>query len=467
MSEVVDIEEVESTENKKRKRGRAKGSGWLVRRGKFWCACWKHDGKLYKRTTGTDNKSKAWEKLEEFTRVYRLNDEKLSLAALAARVEETEERIKAEIAKKPALSLAEAWGIYQPILLRRVQPSTAKVDNCHFEIFCEWVAKNYPDATQTRDITRKMAREFYEHMSNKSTPRSAWRYVSTFSQCWAALIARDETAKEERGGKLIDDFKAARIASNPWSGLEKKKDRQKFSRRELTVDELNRVYNATAGEMRLLFAVGIYTGLRLGDCALLDWGKVDIVRGFISLSPHKTISSSGVSIREAIPDPLREMLSDIPEDKRVGYVLPEIAEQYKTSAANLCHNIQKIFHDCGIETTVEVLEGKRKRTLVGFHSLRHTYVSLVLNRGGSMSVVQKTVGHTSAVMTGHYLHLDETALKATAALLPDIRATAEKPSAAAVVDFAAVYKTIDGMDLTGLEQVRAYIEKRVSALKVL
>ena len=34
--------------------------------------------------------------------------------------------------------------------------------------------------------------------------------------------------------------------------------------------------------------VRIYTGLRLGDCALLEWGHIDLARGFISVIPRKT-----------------------------------------------------------------------------------------------------------------------------------------------------------------------------------
>lgn len=453
---------------KKRKGGRSKGSGWLVKRGRNWCACWKHNGKLYKRTTGTGDKEKAEKKLDEFTKIYQLKDERQSYAALAAKVETVENKLKAEFDKKSALSLSEAWTIYQPILLQRVKASTAAVDNSHFNIFCKWIAENYPGVKEVREITRRIAREFYESVEKKTTPRSAGRYVSTFALWWGALIERDEAAREDGNGDidLLENFKPARIAANPWVAIKVKNDSPKFSRRELTVEELNRVYNATDGEMRLLFGVGIYTGLRLGDCALLDWGKIDMVRGFLSLSPHKTESSSGVKIREAIPLPLNDMLQEIPEEKRTGFVMPEIAEMYKSSPARLCHRIQDIFHKCGIETTVEVLDGKRKRTLVGFHSLRHTYVSLVLNRGGSMSVVQKTVGHTTAAMTGHYLHLDETALKATAALLPDIRSEDIEPVKKSAVDFSVVYKQIDLMDMVGLEQVKSYVEKKMTVLKL-
>jgi hypothetical protein len=63
----------------------------------------------------------------------------------------------------------------------------------------------------------------------------------------------------------------ARWDRNPWEDI-KRKRQVTSSRRELTVDELRTVCNVADGELRLLFALGIYTGLRLGDCATLRWG---------------------------------------------------------------------------------------------------------------------------------------------------------------------------------------------------
>ena len=50
------------------------------------------------------------------------------------------------------------------------------------------------------------------------------------------------------------------------------------SRRELTIDELRKVCQTATGELRTLLALGIYSGLRLGDCATLRWGEVDLPR---------------------------------------------------------------------------------------------------------------------------------------------------------------------------------------------
>ena len=42
------------------------------------------------------------------------------------------------------------------------------------------------------------------------------------------------------------------------------------------------------GEWKRLFTIGIYTGLRLGDCCCLAWNSVNLERGVIQLIPTKT-----------------------------------------------------------------------------------------------------------------------------------------------------------------------------------
>lgn len=54
---------------------------------------------------------------------------------------------------------------------------------------------------------------------------------------------------------------------------------------------------------------------------------------------------------------------------------------------------------------------------VGFHSLRHTYISLHAERGTSQAVIQANVGHGSPAMTAHYTHIGEDAARQAATAL--------------------------------------------------
>lgn len=54
---------------------------------------------------------------------------------------------------------------------------------------------------------------------------------------------------------------------------------------------------------------------------------------------------------------------------------------------------------------------------VGFHSLRHTYVSLHAERGTPQAVVQAIVGHGNPAMTNHYTHIGEETARRVAGVI--------------------------------------------------
>ena len=258
----------------------------------------------------------------------------------------------------------------------------------------------------------------------------------------------------------------ARITDNPWGQIVKKSVTMHV-RRELTVEELTRVCGKLEGEMRLLFALGIYTGLRLGDCATMEWGKIDLARGFLQTNPHKT---SKTLVRIPLHPTLAGMLSEIPSNEHTGFVLKEIAETYLHNSSILTHRIKKAFTSAGIKTTAKCKDGKNARVDVGFHSLRHTFVSLSANAGVPLTVVQAIVGHTNPMMTRHYFHASDDALKGAVAALPDvIEATgnpaqlpppAEKDKLSTVRDIIA---TLADAELVELAQfVNTEIERRSS-----
>jgi len=67
-----------------------------------------------------------------------------------------------------------------------------------------------------------------------------------------------------------------------------------------------------------------------------------------------------------------------------------------------------------------VYTGRRAVVEVGFHSLRHTFVTLLAGAGTSQAVIQKLVGHGSPVMTQAYVSSTLEIAKMTAAAFPEI-----------------------------------------------
>ena len=235
----------------------------------------------------------------------------------------------------------------------------------------------------------------------------------------------------------------ARMKANPFEGISHKKLRP-HARRELSLAELKAILESASGELQTLFYLGTFTGLRLGDCCTLKWGEVDLDRGIITRVPNKTRSRGAKPVKIGIPSALFNKLSETPPRKRRGYVLPEHAALYTHANTEgrpirrsvITNAIQAHIRKLGINTHdegtgiqikpdpnnpgeyIEVPTGKRAVVEVGFHSLRHTFVSIHAERGIARAVVQAVVGHGSPAMTQHYEHIGEEAAKKAALAMP-------------------------------------------------
>ena len=63
----------------------------------------------------------------------------------------------------------------------------------------------------------------------------------------------------------------------------------------------------------------------------------------------------------------------------------------------------------GVETTVDVPGRKRKMTIRGFHSLRHSFCSHCAEAGVPKAVVVSIIGSDSSILDRFYTHIGEEA----------------------------------------------------------
>jgi integrase len=321
-------------------------------------------------------------------------------------------------AAQPALSVEDAFSAYNKSGLRSDSGARTLAD---YEGYCnglvQWLAANRPQIKELREISQSDAEAFAADLRAKRSAGTYNKRIVFFRCLWRTLMDAD-AGKDTVAKNPVD--RPARLTANPWNKIQKR-ELDTHSRRELTIEELGRVAANATGELRLLLAIGLYTGLRLGDCALLEWKSIDMVRGRIALIPRKTARHAhGKPVVIPIHAALAALLDETPSDKRTGYVLPETANAYNREPSLVTNRIQKHFQDCGIKTSTKRDDGQRALTEVGFHSLRHTFVSLSANAGAPLVLVQSIVGHSNPAMTRHYFHEQEKALKSTVAALPDI-----------------------------------------------
>lgn len=304
------------------------------------------------------------------------------------------------------LPLAEVWHHYEISPNRRdLARSTLASKRIVWMAFARWMECHHIEIAHLAEVTESSVAEYLAEFRCRHSASTYNGHVCVLREIFRVLA--------EKAGVVRD----------PWAGVRLRAD-DSMSRRELSLDEVSRLYEAAARqgpEWRLLLMTGIYTGMRLGDCCRLKWDDVNLERGVIQIIPEKTKKHShGRPTTIPVHPELAASLSLTPPPCRKGFVNPPLAELYATSKWRLDDGLRRIFKAANITMSVRV-EGRCRKTVVAsFHSLRHTFVSLSANAGVPLPIVQSIVGHCSTTMTRHYYHENEAALRKAVDAIPAI-----------------------------------------------
>lgn len=363
--------------------GKVRRTGSLqCERNGVWTMRVSFEGRVYSRTAGTKDRKRAEMELAKFV--------------VAVECEHAHDTAPGPLLKE--------WPRYEgSAAAARLSPKMRGNRYRAWRYFSMWMNSEHPEVGDACAVTRQMVESY---MGFFGCGRSAMTYnlcICSLRAVFRVLLGSD--AEE----------------SNPLNFVA-----PKFSdsrpRRELSADEVRRIVSSAAGkggEWPLLVALGVYTGLRLGDCCRLPWESVDLAQGVIQLVPHKTRRyAHGRRVSIPIHEQLMAMLAATPPQGRSGFVLPGIAGEYETARWRISKGLDRIFDGAGIVKSV-MYEGRRRLTpFATFHSLRHSFVSFAANAGVPLVVVQTIVGHTSTAMTRHYYHANESALRRAVNAIP-------------------------------------------------
>lgn len=380
---------------------RAKGRGTLVKRGNTYYGRWVVAGKVHTASLKTSLYKEAEQALREKMKLYVARDEEASLANAVARLSKARETVAELEAQEVVLPLKSAFSAFKS-KMATTSPETMAMYESQFGRFENWIAANEPTMKEMREVTPQIAQRFMDDVAVRFSSNTHNKYLSLMRLIWRKLSKRIQAK------------------CDPWADIERRANGKSSGRRALTVAELSKVCALLDGEMKILFALGIYTGLRLADCALLKWESVDLKNRLLHVLPHKT-ARTGKLVTVSIHPTLERMLIEAANGSDSPYVMPHTADDYEHRNEQVVDRIQAVFEKAGIRTKAEVKGYSRKVTVVGFHSLRHTFVSLCGNGGMPLAYVQSIVGHSSPMMTSHYFHADAEAHREQLnAALPDL-----------------------------------------------
>ncbi|MEW6702650.1 MAG: tyrosine-type recombinase/integrase, partial [Bacteroidota bacterium] len=177
----------------------------------------------------------------------------------------------------------------------------------------------------------------------------------------------------------------------------------------ITEDELLIILANTQYQyLKDIFTVAFYTGMRLGELINMKWNWIDFFKNQI------TVKCSD----EFVTKSQKERI--IPMSEKVKAVLTTRYQNSKHQLSEVVFYRQegRMLHQETISKQFK--DAVRRSNLndkIHFHSLRHSFASLLVQRGVSLYVVKELLGHEDLTTTQIYSHLQQQNLRDAVNLL--------------------------------------------------
>lgn len=143
-------------------------------------------------------------------------------------------------------------------------------------------------------------------------------------------------------------------------------------------------------ELHAAVVIALNTGLRKGELYGLTWDRIDLSRGVLRLETTKSGARREIPLND---ESYRALVSLQP--RAAGHV-------FKARTSDAAY--------LGAVATAKLED-------VTFHTLRHTFASWAMMRGGSLKELQELLGHASLTMTMRYAHLSPDRLRSAVSRL--------------------------------------------------
>ncbi len=210
-------------------------------------------------------------------------------------------------------------------------------------------------------ITTSDIQAFYNDKIQKTSPSTANRNFTVIRAIFNRAIAWDLFKGENPCNKV------SRKRSNP------------AKLRFLSKEEMELLLNNAPDSIKPLLQCALMTGMRRGEILNLTWKDVDLENGMIYVRDSKSGKSREIPM---IPE-LIEIFNKLDKNKNIIFdiTIPCLRKRY-----------YKLLNSVGI-------------TDCCFHTLRHSFASHFVMNNGSLSALQKILGHSSITLTMRYAHL--------------------------------------------------------------
>jgi integrase len=293
------------------------------------------------------------------------------------------------------------------------------------QYFNDWLTSEKPSVSEATYIKKEQAgRLFLESLGDR-------KFLSLEAITKADIVKlRDELLAAGRRASTVNGlvrkilaqpFSAAKkeglIQIDPVAGLKAVRG-DRVEKHTFTAEQIQRLFNAAKGDWKGMVVAGFYTGARLGDLANLTWGNVDLFERTITFTQKKT----GAKIKIPIAEDLHTHLMSLPlKDNPKAPVFPTLYGKTSAGKSGLSMAFGRLMEDAGIAQGTIRERGKgvsRKVSGLSFHSLRHSFNTVLTNSGVPQELRMKLTGHSSAEMNAVYSHHELATIRGALEHLP-------------------------------------------------
>ena len=372
---------------------------WLQKRGGVWWIGWRHDGRQVRKSLRTSDKVAAKAEID------RIN----SIAATANSNAVTADYIEAITGKAPAKkpTLAEflaAW------LAESEVDTTAGTIAKYRQVIAEFTASVNADSLPMRvdDVTPEQVTQFLADKAARSSRETAQGFRK---------ILRSIFIKAQDMGH---------VTRNPVGKVGRRRSKIENTRkRPFALQEIRDLAGRATPFWRYMIIAGFFTGQRMGDLVTLKRSNVHLDENLIYLTSRKT----GKQIKVPIAKPLRDLLESIWPKRDDDHFWPDQATKYlKVGSSPFSQEFYSLLTAVGLvvergpkhKSKMIGRNTGRHSTELGFHNLRHTFVTQIKMAGAPDSVARELAGHSSNLISSHYTHLPIESLEKAILTLPEV-----------------------------------------------
>jgi integrase len=223
---------------------------------------------------------------------------------------------------------------------------------------------------------------------------------------------------------FADGLRQGLIASNPAAAVSVPVAAGE-TRRPFEWAQVRALLAAAEDEWKTVLMLGAFTGARLGDCATMRWECVDFGARVIRFRPMKTRTKGNELVVPMHPELEAHLLTvRMPDGEGAAQkpICPRLAMTPVGGRSGLSRMFHRLMEVAGIDNRqIRTGEGQgRSLWAYSFHSLRHTFNTMLLNLGVAEDLRMRLSGHMSEDMNRRYSHAEIGTLRSAIIRLPGV-----------------------------------------------